>query len=266
MNRRGLMNGLLLFFFTSVVNFAQPPSDAGKGFLETLIRTKMARFDFILSNPSRYRVQIIYTKIDRDAGNHPKLTTYYYRNFPAELISPASMVKLPLALLTLERLSLMQGQGITRDTRYATDSTFRCQVSTLKDPFAADSIPTLSGNITEALVFSDNDAYNRLYEFLGQKEINTRMWQLGYTGSRIIQRFSPCDSIANRHTNGFIFYDDKGNIVYRQPARFNSEIYPQPIAKMVIGKGYLDEHNRMVRHGMDFSKRIICRCTRWMTS
>ena len=81
------------------------------------------------------------------------------------------------------------------------------------------------------------------------------MKELGYTHSQIIQRFSLCDTMTNRHTNSFSFYDTKGNIIYRQESMFNPETYPKPIKNMIVGKKYLDENNHIVQHGMDFTRK-----------
>ncbi len=243
---------LNLFFHLS---FAQPLPGDGKGFLARFIHDKLPGYHYLFSNPAKYRIQIIFTQVDRDKNNRPKLTTYSYRNLSGEFISPASMVKLPLSLLSLEKLNSVKVPGLTKESPYISDSSFRCQVPSRKDHFTLDSVLTISSTITEALVVSDNEAYNRLYEFLGQREINHRMWDLGYINSRIIQRFSVCDSVANRHTGGFTFFDNKGAAIYRQAPQYNSEVYPRPLKNMVVGKGYLDERNHLIKRGMDFSKR-----------
>jgi len=43
--------------------------------------------------------------------------------------------------------------------------------------------------IRKAFLISDNDAYNRMYEFLGQQTINRRLHELGYPEIRITRRF-----------------------------------------------------------------------------
>ena len=52
------------------------------GSLETLLASQPERFGTILGNPERYRVQIIYTQIDRDADNRPTFRSYTYRLDP----------------------------------------------------------------------------------------------------------------------------------------------------------------------------------------
>lgn len=55
------------------------------------------------------------------------------------------------------------------------------------------------------LLVSDNQAYNRLYEFLGQRPLNERLAELGHPTTRIVRRFAPCDTLANQHTNPIEF-------------------------------------------------------------
>ena len=45
--------------------------------------------------------------------------------------------------------------------------------------------PTIAHYIKKILLVSDNDAFNRLYEFLGQQYINTTLHQMGYTEVQI---------------------------------------------------------------------------------
>jgi len=56
--------------------------------LRHLLRADTARFGRVLRNPARYRVQILYTQINRDAQNQPHFRTYSYRVRPHELFLP----------------------------------------------------------------------------------------------------------------------------------------------------------------------------------
>jgi len=256
MNDKRLLIGLTInFYMVFQVVMSQTSEEKSVDFLSSFMREKLPHFSFIFANPTKYRLQVIYTQVNRDVKNHPTLISYYYRKLPDEFISPASMVKLPLSLLALERLYSLKDLGVTKDTRFLTDCTFICQDANRKEPLSNDSLPTLSSCLTKALVVSDNDAYNRLYDFVGQRNINHRLWELGYQKSQIIQRFCICDSTANRYSKSFTFYDQKGNVIYQQASRFNTEIYTKPIPNMKVGVGYLDERNHFVKNGMDFSKR-----------
>src|SRR5688572_1516555 len=61
----------------------------------------------VLQNAQEYRLQIVYTQIDRDKGNKPVFTNYYYNYDPNLYFNPASTVKMPLAFLALEKLNKM---------------------------------------------------------------------------------------------------------------------------------------------------------------
>jgi hypothetical protein len=245
---------LLLALLPALVH-AQPKAGSGDEFLREFIHKHLSSFKKIIDNPAKYRLQVIYTRIDRDAKNKPVLTTFYYRNLPKEFFSPASMVKLPLSAMTLEKIGKLNVAGMTRDSRFAEDSNYRCQRTVITDPLAPDSIPRLSAAIREALIVSDNEAYNRMYEFLGQKAINDRLHELGYTTAKVTQRFTLCDSVANRYTNGFSFFDGSGKMVYRQASAFNPDNYPMAAENPVIGKAYLNEYNRKINTGMDFTTK-----------
>ncbi|MFI5194458.1 MAG: hypothetical protein ACHQD7_10375, partial [Chitinophagales bacterium] len=54
----------------------------------------------ILRHKDKYRVQIIYTRIDRDAANKPSFKNFYFNTGDSLYYYPASTVKLPLAVLS----------------------------------------------------------------------------------------------------------------------------------------------------------------------
>jgi hypothetical protein len=60
-----------------------------------------------------------------------------------------------------------------------------------------------------------------LYEFVGQKTLNERLWEQGYKESRITRRFVPMTEEQNRHTNPIRFMkDDK--LLYEQPGAYSN--------------------------------------------
>ena len=62
----------------------------------------------VVNQPQTYRLQVIYTQINRNAKNEPTFTNYYFNHNPQLYFNPASMVKLPLAILSLEKLNTLQ--------------------------------------------------------------------------------------------------------------------------------------------------------------
>jgi len=132
-----------------------------------------------------------------------------------------------------------------------TDSSYSGQSSVSQDTSAADGVPSVAQYIRKIFLVSDNDAYSRLYEFLGQEWINRRLWQLGYPDMRITRRFVPMNEDENRHTNQINFV--KGvNTVYTQPPTY-STIKFDFSHKVLLGNAHLDRHDSLIREPMDFT-------------
>ncbi|AMR29078.1 hypothetical protein A0257_19555 [Hymenobacter psoromatis] len=206
----------------------------------------------VLAHPETYQLQIIYTQINRDARNVPHFTQHTYHLNPRQYFNPASLVKLPVALLALEKLHCLP-PPISRNTIMSTGVAGRCQTPV---PFAApadsDRQATVGNYIKRMLLVSDNLAYNRLYEFLGQKTINDRLQQFGYSGSRIVRRFAPCDTAANRSTNPIYFHTATGDTLYKQPAQTNPRTPTPPLGPIYAGRAY-KAGDRIIHRPYDFT-------------
>ncbi len=219
--------------------------------LDSLLRTTPL-LSRIANNP-QYELQVIYTQINRDAQNRPTFTPHTYHLNPRQYFNPASLVKLPVAVLALEKLNDLNKPGVTRRTIMATGAAYRCQTPV---PFAApadsDRTATVGNYIKRMLLVSDNLAYNRLYEFLGQRPLNTRLAQLGYPNARITRRFAPCDTTANRHTNPISFHTPQGDTLYKEPIKFNPTPYASPLGRVLKGRAY-QAGRRVVPEPYDFT-------------
>ena len=225
--------------------------DVDSPLLDSLLHTasNLAR---VADNPT-YELQIIYTQIERDAQNRPHFIPHTYHLNPCQYFNPASLVKLPVVVLSLEKLNDLHRPSITRHTIMATGADFRCQTPV---PFAApndsDQTATIGNYIKRMLLVSDNSAYNRLYEFLGQGPLNERLVQLGYPNARITRRFASFDTVANRHTNPVSFHNPAGDTLYKQPALVNFTPYFSPLGPVLKGRAY-QVGKRIVHQPYDFT-------------
>ncbi|OJW03185.1 MAG: hypothetical protein BGO52_02020 [Sphingobacteriales bacterium 44-61] len=232
------------------MSIAQPPS---RTFPASLLYEKASpQLLQILDNPDTFRYQLIYTQIDRDRNNNPRFTHYKLRSNKDEYFNPASTVKMPLAFLALEKLHQMKIMDVDKNTPMLTDSAFSRQTTVTEDTSAANGLPSIAHYIKKIFLISDNDAYNRLYEFLGQQYINETLWKKGYKDIRITRRFTPMDEEENRHTNPIRFVKD-GKTIYTQPpaysqAKFN---FPQTI---LIGRAHYNRDEQLVQSPMDFTR------------
>ena len=239
---------LSLVFITSATT-AQQKNDA---WLEQLIRAQASPFLMgVLDKPDTFQYQFIYTKIDRDKNNQPHFTHYYLHVDKDRYFNPASTVKMPVAFCALEKLHELNMPGLSRNTPMLTDSSYSGQISVTHDSLAANGLPSVAQYIREIFLISDNDAYNRLYEFIGQETLNKKLWEKGYTGSRITRRFMPMSEEENRHTNNIRFVQD-GETVYEQAPAYSTLQFDYS-KKHLVGRAHLDRHDSLINEPMDFT-------------
>ena len=216
-------------FFTAVLIMsslfavAQQPDTV---FLKNLIESHRELLSHILNHPTHNEVQILYTQVDRDENNVPHFKSYSYRLNANHYFYPASTVKLPTAIFALEKLNELNIKGFTIKSTVITDSAFSGQTKVTKDSSSKTGLPSIENYIKKILLVSDNDAYNRLYEFVGREEINRKLKKYGLNGTRIIGRLAIGDrGDSTRHTNPIDFYNGK-TLVYHKPALYDATITP----------------------------------------
>jgi hypothetical protein len=178
---------------------AQVKTDA---WLEKLLRKNASPLLLnVLNQPDTFQYQIIYTQINRDKNNQPQFKNYYFNVDRNRYFNPASMVKLPTALLALEKIHTLEQYGVNKFTTMLTDSAYARQTRVTHDSTAENYLPSVAHYVKKIFLVSDNDAYNRLYEFVGQQTLNQRLWDMGYKDVRITRRFVTMTEDQNRHTN-----------------------------------------------------------------
>lgn len=206
----------------------------------------------VLSHPDIYRYQIMYTQIDRDKFNSPYFKTYRVNVDRNRYFNPASTVKLPTALVALEKLNNLKIRELNKYSDMITDSGFRRQTKVLQDSSSESGYPSVANYIKKVFLVSDNDAYNRLYEFDGQQVLNESIWKKGYKDVRITRRFYPMNEEENRYTNPIRFYKD-GKLVYEQPAVYSKVKFKFPKERILVGKAHIDANDVKVNEPMDFT-------------
>src|SRR5665647_24672 len=239
----------------TVANIIIPIIDHAKtdSFLVNLLHDYPQYFGSILKNRKEWNVQIIYTEVNRDKDNNPKFTDYYFNVDSSKYFYPASTVKLPITLLALQKLNELSKTGITRNTSMITDVGYSGQTATYNDPETEDGRPTIESYIKRIFLVSDNEAFNRLYEFLGQQYINEQLHEKGYHDVQILHRLNiSLSEDENRHTNPVQFLDNNNNVLYNQPLAFNQVNYSERHDS--LGEAYYND-DKLIKTPMDFSKK-----------
>ena len=208
-------------------------------------------FESILKNKDSLEIQIIYTQINRDENNVPSFRQFRFNVDSLRYFYPASTIKLPLCVLALDKINTLNVPGLTKYTTMLHDSVYSGQLSVLKDTTSQTGMPSVAHYIKKILVTSDNDAYNRLYEFLGQQSSNQKLIERGYNVRLLhrLERFLKPDQ--NRHTEAVKLLRD-GKVVYEQPMLFNTDSIKPP-SRIFRGKGYYKNDTVLVNSSFEFT-------------
>ena len=221
------------------------------GLILQLMKSNSGFFQKFIDSTKEFEIQIIYTQINRDKKNNPSFRQFSYHANDKEYFCPASTSKLPVSLIALEKLHSIK--DVNKFTRMRFDSAYNCQQKECKDTISPDSIPCVANYIKKIMLVSDNNSYNRLFEFIGQQVINDRLWEMGFKKSSIIQRFNNCDANCNRFTNPMSFIDTKGNVIFSQPLVENKNILKNPLGNVLKGIGFINDSGKLVEQPRDFT-------------
>jgi hypothetical protein len=246
---------VLLYSFFNCANIqAQNDNVTNDSLLVALMKQNPNYFASLLADPGQYRIQILYTQINRDKKNIPHFKEYSYRLNANEYFYPASTVKFPLSVLALEKLNNLKVQGLTKASTAIYDSVTARQETIYNNPYAIDGRQTIEQAIKEVLVVSDNNAANRLYEFLGQEYIHSQLANRGFPEVYIRNRLELGRTpLENRQTQAVHFYDENNKLIYTQPAQNNTG--KLPYYNVLIGNGYLNNNDSLINAPLNFSEK-----------
>jgi len=239
---------LTLILFSAPMAKAQKKIAENRNLMEQILSTDTTFLSLYISD--KYRVQILYTQVDREKHNQPRFRDFSFNLNADQYFYPASSIKMPLAILALQKCKAL---GIPATATIFTDSAFREQSKVTVDTTSETGLPSVAHYVKKIFLVSDNDASNRLYEFLGQDYIHQELRRMGLKGAEIIHRLAiPLTEEENRRTNPVSFYDDAGSLLYKQPILITNRSYSD--RHDFIGKGYLKDEV-MVNEPMNFSKK-----------
>jgi len=244
-----MLNRLIVFFITVSAATAQITDSP---LINEILKNFKPEFPNIFSAPDKYKLQIIYTQVNRDRNNVPELETHTYRLKPREYFYPASTIKFPIAVLAMEKLNSIENVDQYTSLNILTE--IPGLEGVLEDKTSRTGLPSIAHYIHKLFVVSDNDASNRLYEFLGRDYLHQRLWDLGYTETRIRHRLDiALSEKQNRYTSPFRFFHD-GSIIYEQPSQKAKIDLDVNYNDYLIGKAHMKNGNR-IEQPFDFSKK-----------
>jgi hypothetical protein len=228
------------------------PDTTAPNLLEKILK-KDTSLAYYLKKTADLKIQIIYTQIDRNKSNNPICKDFFYNVDSSSYFYPASTVKLPTALLALEKLNTLNIPSLNPSSTMITEKDYGLQTSVYNDPSSVDGKPSVEQYVKKIFLVSDNDAMNRLYEFVGQQPLNESLHKKGYNDAQILHRLSiSLSEDENRRTNPVYFLDSSGKKIFEQQGQFSQLPYFNRNNK--IGNGYLS-NGKLINEPLDFSRK-----------
>ncbi len=146
----------------------------------------------VVERAEEYRAQVLFARIEKDAKGRLVLARRGFR-VDAEYFYPASSIKFLAAIGALEDLNERRAKDprLTEETPLVFHPLFPGEEIEEKDPtHLGGGTITLRQEIRKLFLVSDNPAFNRLYEFVGQAGLAKRLDRAGLESARLIHRLS----------------------------------------------------------------------------
>ncbi len=145
-----------------------------------------------MEHAADHRIQVLLASVEKDPRGQFVLARRGFR-VDAEYFYPASSIKLCAAVAALEDLDerRVKDARLTEDTPLEFHPLFEGEAIESTDVgHLKDGTITLRQEIRKVFLVSDNAAFNRLYEFVGQDGLARRAANWGLAGARIVHRLS----------------------------------------------------------------------------
>jgi hypothetical protein len=260
-----LFRGIFLLFISFFSRSQTSP------FLDSLLKTSLPTYSNVLTQPNKYKLQVVYTQINRDANNKPSFKEYKF-HLNKNYFYPASTVKLPVSLVALIKLQELKEKGVDLESCMITDSAFFCQRKVYVDTTSESDLPTIGNYIRKMLLVSDNQACARTYEFVGCDYLHKKLEDLGYENIRVLNRLDgACPGDTGKITPPVYFLSANKDTLHKQVLAFSSYNKKHPIEDSKVGQQHVgfdgkrsngpkdfSKHNYLVLHELhDMMRRII---------
>ncbi|NJC27887.1 serine hydrolase [Neolewinella antarctica] len=247
-----------LFFLLILCSYAPLP---GQNTLERILHDSQNTFGPWATNPAKYEVQVLYSEIHRHDDGSVTFTTHRWGADSTRYFYPASTVKMPAAILALQKINELGVTGLSPQTLLfhgtGTAPASAPQTSVAADTSSASGYPNVENYVRKIFLVSDNDAYNRLFEFLGPTYINESLAKVGIHGTRQIHRVGVggFDTETHAWLNPVKFVDgvkvpyqigERQDTCYRALARVQNQFK---------GAGYTTNDGELINEPFDFSHK-----------
>jgi hypothetical protein len=219
--------------------------DINDDLLENILLQHSPEGQKIIIQADNLELQILYTEIDRNDESGLRLISHGFQVDPNRYFYPAGSVRLPAAVLALERINELNIHGLNRNAFFKIEDSLNIFSEDLTSDY------TIEQTIREMIMMGDNSHFDRLYDFLGQQYINEKLWSKGFNRTRILNRLSVnLLAEANRSSNRLLLFNGNDS-VYNLGFRYNPVAFVVPLGEVLLGEGYYD-NNEFNDEPLDF--------------
>lgn len=199
--------------------------------IEEILNSDNPKIEQVVKNLERHEVQILFTEVISE-NDQVHFEDYSFNVNEAEYFYPASTVKFPVAVLALEKLN--NNAQINRNMPFQVEG---------------DSLrTTISKEIQKIFAVSDNEAYNRLFMFLGSDYINNTLDE-----KDIVAKISHKLSTSDQAIYSLNFFKND-SIIFTIRNKKDTVSVGMQQKKLMKGKGYISGDS-LIQEPMDFSKK-----------
>src|SRR6059058_3175504 len=134
----------VILFILALLHFNPADAQTNQWLKDLLLSKAPPLLKRVLNNPDSFQYQIIYTQINRDGSNDPYFSNYFVNVDRNRYFNPASTVKLPVVLASLEKLNSVVLNGITKYSLMLTDSSYTGETRVLTDSTSENGYPSIA--------------------------------------------------------------------------------------------------------------------------
>ena len=211
----------------------------------------------VVGHAPDYRLQVVLGVVEEGPNGRPVLRQRAFRA-GAEYFYPASTVKLFAAVAAVQKLVQLRqttGLAIDLDTPLAYHPQFEDGEMEVEDEENIEGGKiTVRQQMRKIFLVSDNQAFNYLYELVGQDGLAESMRQAGLESPRIVHRLSEFRTEEQNLQSPRIDFVGE-DFTHSLPARTAEPLPPAgPVDRILVGQGYYSG-DELIEEPMDFSSK-----------
>lgn len=211
----------------------------------------------VVDQAADYRLQVVFGLVEEGPEGTPILRQQEFRA-GAEYFYPASTVKLFAAVAAAQELAVLRQMTeipIDLDTPLVYHPQFEDgEMESVDEENVEDGAITVRQQIRKIFLVSDNQAFNYLYELVGQDGLAESMRRAGLESPRIVHRLSEFRTAEENLQSPRIDFLGE-DFSYTLPERTAEPLAPAvPAPGILVGEGYLSGDER-IDEPMDFAAK-----------